>query len=538
MRTVAAGPLRTDTGAGELANRSNALYLLRRRQELLAPLRALIELTTILATDEALERSADVHSDLLAVRRTAREMSGRVRREFNPRGADLGILHKLVDHDLRNKLAIIIGYADELCSNAPIDQLESFRPAFDEVRRFGHRILSLVERTALQLQAVEGDGPIIDDVQPYLDRLVIGDFDPGPALEASPKPGRILIAEDNEVVRSMIGKHLKGMGHAVVTVGNGREADSKLRNQIFDLVLTDIDMPVTNGFELIAAIKANDRLRDLPVIVLSGHSDLDAVARCITLGAEDYLPKPFNTAILRARVETCLNKKRLLDQSKQERRRHKELLYSIMPGPIVEELSRTDTVCPINRDGVAVLFADIVGFTTYCDLHQDRPDLVLDQLRRLFESWEQASANLKVQKIKTIGDAFMGAAGLLEEADNPVLDCVRLGIEMIRRTRELADDQGRRLGFDLRVGVHLGPVVAGVLGRSQALFDLWGDTVNVAARLESHGVAGAVNLSDTAWSFVEQQIVGESRSTRLLKGKAEPTEIIHLDPDQIKISLM
>lgn len=289
---------------------------------------------------------------------------------------------------------------------------------------------------------------------------------------------------------------------------------------------------------MIAGIQANEKLRGLPIIVLSGHGELDDVAHCISLGADDYLPKPFNREILHARVEACLEKKRLRDHAEQERRRHKELLHSIMPRSIVEELSRNDSVRPIHRDGVAVLFADIVGFTPYCDRHQNQPEIVLEHLRRLFEIWEHSAIGLRVQKIKTIGDAFMAAAGLLEDADNPVLDCVRLGLDMIRRTRDLADESGQPLGFDLRVGVHIGPVVAGVLGRRQAMFDLWGDTVNTAAHLESHGQTGCVNVSGTAWSFVEGLICGETRSVCSLKGKANAVDVIHLHVDDIEVRLM
>ena len=516
-------------------NRTAALFLLRRRQELLAPLRALIELTAALARDEAVIAAEDARADLAVIRRSVRELFARVRRELRPGRDDLEALARALGHDLRTPLAVIINYGDELGERADELGLADLRPDFEQIVGLGRRALALIDRSVAQLRSAELDGDA-EKVEPYLERRQAG---AGPArVEPSPRPGRILVAEDHEEIRAMICQYLTAMGHTVVAVSNGAEARAKLQNQDFNLVLTDIAMPVADGFELIQAIKGSEKekLRDLPIVVLSAQDDLDQVVRCIALGAEDYLPKPFNAVILRARVESCLAKKRLNDQIKQERHRYKELFHSILPGPVADELSRTNAVRPVNRDGVAVLFADIVGFTTYCDVHQDRPEVVLDHLRRLFESWELECAKRRVQKIKTIGDAFMAAAGLGDESDNPVFDCVRLGLDMIRQTRDLCDERGRRLGFDLRVGVHVGPVVTGVLGWKQIAFDLWGDTVNVASRMESHGRPGCVNLSDAAWSFVDQRITGESRSTSLLKGKAEPMGLVHIDVDHHELT--
>jgi class 3 adenylate cyclase len=183
---------------------------------------------------------------------------------------------------------------------------------------------------------------------------------------------------------------------------------------------------------------------------------------------------------------------------------------------------------------VAVLFADIVNFTAYCDQLRAEPERVVEHLRRMFETWEVMAQECDVEKIKTIGDAFMAASGLLNHPANPVLSCVKLGLRMIHYVQSLTDADDAPLGFDLRVGIHVGPVVSGLLGRRQSLFDLWGDTVNVASRLESHGKAGCVNLSAEAWKDLAGLLDGETRGKSHLKGKPDLVEIIYLDPAKIR----
>ena len=288
-------------------------------------------------------------------------------------------------------------------------------------------------------------------------------------------------------------------------------------------------MPGANGFEVIDHLKSNPLTCDIPVVVISGHGELDGIAYCIKRGAEDYLPKPFNLSILKARVDTCLEKKRLRDRHQLQLQRYDELLHAILPGPIVAELAQSNTVRPRRHEEVAVLFADVVGFTAYCDRLRDRPEVVVQHLRQLFEIWEEILGRSGVQKIKTIGDALMGAAGLLEYVENPVLNCVDAGLEMILATQALIDG-GEPVGLNLRVGIEIGPVVAGVLGRKQSLYDLWGDTVNVAARIESRAGRAASTSAPGAWHRVAHLFHSKGNSTCILKGKPDPIEIVHLCP--------
>jgi class 3 adenylate cyclase len=261
--------------------------------------------------------------------------------------------------------------------------------------------------------------------------------------------------------------------------------------------------------------------------MISALTEIVSIARCVEMGADDFLCKPFNSVLLDARINGCLEKKHFrdreasyLEQIQRERARADELLHVILPGPVVQELKSNKRVQPRRHENVAVMFCDIVGFTPYCD--HNRPEDVVAYLQELTEGWEQIVLGHGVEKIKTIGDAMMAAAGLLQACADPVLACLRCGLEMIGQAR------CSEPGWKLRVGIHAGPVVAGVIGSRQFLYDLWGDTVNTAARMESNGVPGKVVLSGTAWRQVADKCRGESLGMLPIKGKGH-MELMRFD---------
>ncbi len=238
------------------------------------------------------------------------------------------------------------------------------------------------------------------------------------------------------------------------------------------------------------------------------------------MGAEDYLTKPFNFVILRARIGACLEKKRLRDKEalylqeiEKEKKRADDLLHVILPDEVAHELKTTHHVKPRRHENVAVMFCDIVGFTKYCD--QRQPEEVIPALQSLFETFETIASRHEVQKIKTIGDSFMAVAGLLQSVKNPVLNCVQCALEMIKVAQE------SEALWHMRAGIHVGPVVAGVVGHRQFLFDIWGDTVNIASRIEVSGIPDTIDLSRTAWDKIAEQSIGESLGNVPIKGKGE-----------------
>ncbi|MDJ0950365.1 MAG: adenylate/guanylate cyclase domain-containing protein [Alphaproteobacteria bacterium] len=343
-------------------------------------------------------------------------------------------------------------------------------------------------------------------------------------------PPAILVVDDNEDNRFMLTERLKREGYDEVAVAeDGHHALDMLVERPFDLVLLDVMMPDMNGFEVLERIKSDTRLRNIPVIMISAADETENVIRCIDLGAEDYLPKPFNKSLLRARVGACLEKKKLRDQEaayleriSAERKRADELLHAMLPHDIVMELKSTNAVKPRRYENVAVLFCDVVEFTRYCDAHD--PEEVVSRLQTLIDALEDVTARNGLEKIKTVGDAFMATAGLIGHVDQPALAGVQCGLEMVAATERLGN------GWQVRVGVHAGPVVAGVIGRQHYMYDLWGDTVNVATRIAEAAEPGGVVVTGETWIALGNRFRGTSRGFVDLKGKGS-VELIQCQAD-------
>lgn len=338
---------------------------------------------------------------------------------------------------------------------------------------------------------------------------------------------KILVVDDIPRNVRILRDRLVKEGYQVIEAGNGEEALEKVNRESPDLILLDIIMPNMDGYQVLEHLKADETTRHIPVIVISAVDQIESAAKCIELGAEEYLFKPFNSVILKARVRACLEKKKWHDQEKlylhqieEEKKRSDDLLHVILPNNIVEELKSTHKVKPRRHGEVSVLFCDIAGFTPYCD--ENDPEKVISNLDELTVVFEDLTLSYGLEKINSIGDQFMAACGLRGQIENPVLNCVKCALEMIDSA------QRSTANWKVRIGIHVGSVVSGVLGRRKFLFALLGDTVNVAERMQSHGLVGSVNVSKTAWEKISGLCYGESRGLMPIKGKGK-MEVFRVD---------
>ena len=249
---------------------------------------------------------------------------------------------------------------------------------------------------------------------------------------------------------------------------------------------------------------------------------MDSVVRCIELGAEDYLPKPFNPILLRARLGACLEKKRLRDREQEylelitrEREKADSLLLNILPAAIAQRLKAGETPIADRLEDVTVLFADIVGFTHLAS--HTPPDDVVGLLNTIFSSFDQLAEEYGLEKIKTIGDAYMVVGGLPTYRPNHAHALADVALAMCTVTSEIEAKYGSSL--QIRIGMHTGPVVAGVIGRKKFAYDLWGDTVNIAHRMQATGEPGRVHTTHAVQERLQAHFTFTERGDIEVKGQ-------------------
>ena len=293
-------------------------------------------------------------------------------------------------------------------------------------------------------------------------------------------PARLLVADDNKVNRLLLTRNLELLGHTVASAENGRVALEMLRRERFDVVLLDMEMPELDGFAVLEAMKGDLALRDTPVIVTSSLEGLDHVVRCIELGAEDYLPKPVNPVLLRARLAASLEKKRLRD-------RQKELLRRFATPEVAADLEQSGFALGGRRVHATVMFADIRDFTPLAEAQP--PEETIELLNNWYALMFDAISGQGGIVTLMVGDGLMAVFGAPLPVDGHAERAVRAAQEMIElvalfdRERVAAGKAAIRIG----VGIASGEMIAGYAGtKARATYTCIGDIVNLASRIESH----------------------------------------------------
>jgi adenylate cyclase len=344
---------------------------------------------------------------------------------------------------------------------------------------------------------------------------------------ATELPG-ILIVDDNEDNRYTLQLLLESDGHErISSAAGGNEALALIEKERFSLVLLDLMMPDLNGDEVLKVIKSDPDKRDIPVVMISADTDAEKVSQCIELGADDYLPKPFNPTILRARIGAALRRHSLraleneyVGKVESEKRHSENLLRNILPAEIVTRLRNGESNIADHFDDATVIFADVVGFgkiTARMKAYE-----IVACLNQLFSEFDRLAEEVGIEKIKTIGDNYMAVCGLPTPRSNHARLAAKFALDMVAATARLRSRLP--VPFTIRVGLHSGPVMAGVIGTRKFAYDVWGDTVNIAARLEAASAPNRVLASATTmkslgseYSFDGPHKV-ESKEGRVLEG--------------------
>jgi adenylate cyclase len=290
----------------------------------------------------------------------------------------------------------------------------------------------------------------------------------------------ILVVDDNRMNRLMLARNLEQQGHRVLFAENGRLAMEMLQNQAPDLVLLDIEMPEMDGYQVLEQMGGDPHWRDIPVIMISAVEEMDSVVKCIEMGAADYLTKPFNPVLLKARVDASLEKKRLLDEQR-------ELFRKFATDEVAEELLNSGFSLSGRLIEATVLFCDIRSFTTLAE--SQAPDDTIELLNAYYTLIIDATVSEGGIVSLMAGDGVMSIFGAPLPREDHRQQSVQAALQMIELIDLFNQEQAllRRAPIAIGIGIASGPVIAGFVGtQRRATYTCIGDTVNLASRLETH----------------------------------------------------
>jgi class 3 adenylate cyclase len=326
----------------------------------------------------------------------------------------------------------------------------------------------------------------------------------------------LLVVDDNKVNRLLMRRSLELQGHRVALAENGRVALEVLKRESFDLVLLDMEMPEVDGFQVLEQMVADTQLRELPVIVTSSLEGIANIVRCIELGADDYLGKPVNPVLLKARIDSSLEKKRLRDQQKA-------LVRRFATSEVAQDMATSGFALGGRRITGTVMFCDIRGFTALVE--SESPEAIIELLNTWYTlMFEAINGNGGVVN-QMIGDGLMALFGAPQPLDDAGGCAVRAALEMIEMIELFNADRqaAQRPPIRIGVGIATGDVVAGYTGtQARATYTCIGDAVNLAARLEAHTKVAqrAVLIDATTRAALGDGTAIEELGEVPLKGKA------------------
>jgi adenylate cyclase len=335
---------------------------------------------------------------------------------------------------------------------------------------------------------------------------------------------------------------LRSAGYSdISSTQNPTEVVDLHRKNRYDLILLDLKMPEMDGFQVMEGLKCIESEGVLPVLVITAQPN--EKLRALNVGALDFLTKPFDIAEVLARVKNLLQVRllnleaqKLYQQVLAEQDLSEMLLHNVLPQAIADRLKGRSklTADHLNQAivdsyaNVTVLFADIVGFTAFSQVVS--PEVMVSVLNDLFTRFDRIAEHRGLEKIKTIGDCYMAAAGLPVVVPDHADRAAHMSLDMLVAIEDFNASSQHPL--NIRIGISTGAAVAGVIGKSKFFYDLWGDVVNTASRMESHGTAGRIQLSEATREALTEPFSLEYRGVIEVKGKGEMSTWFLNNPTQ------
>ena len=341
------------------------------------------------------------------------------------------------------------------------------------------------------------------------------------AARTLPCRGLVLIVDDEPANRELLRDPLEVHGYEIVEAENGEQALEKVAQRPPDVILLDVMMPRMDGYEVCRRLKKDARTTPIPILMVTALSERMERLMGIAAGANDFLTKPVDLQELALRVGHAAHSKRLFDQLQAEQANTERLLLNTLPRLIAERMKKGEVNIADQHPDVTVLVADLVGFTTLTA--RIGPDQVVYLLNEIFSGFDMLAEKYGLEKIKTIGDAYMAAGGIPLPRSDHAEAVAQMALDLQEEIERF--NLAYNTSIHLRIGISTGPVVAGVIGRRKFTYDLWGDTVNLACRLESLGQAGTILVSESAYERLEHKFRFDGSRSIEIKGRGK--EIVH-----------
>ena len=358
-----------------------------------------------------------------------------------------------------------------------------------------------------------------------------------------PNKPALLIVDDTPTNLEILVDFFADSGFEVYIASSGEQALNQVPEVRPDLILLDVMMPGIDGFETCRRLKASVETKEIPVIFMTALSETADIVKGLTVGAVDYVTKPIKQEEVLARVNTHVTIRQLqrrlaennksLEQEIVERKRTEKalhiyserleeaeketwrLLLNVLPESVAKKLKHNTGIIAESFPNVSVLFADIVNFTELSSQHE--PEEIVKILNELFSAFDALVEQHALEKIKTIGDAYMVVGGAPNPRPDHAQAIAELALEMLEAVAH--SNEKNQTNYAVRIGVNSGPVVAGIIGTKKFSYDLWGDTVNVASRMESHGLPKEIQVSGRTYELLNDHYVFEDRGEINIKGK-------------------
>jgi adenylate cyclase len=511
-------PLKEGRDQGLDASRNPKAFLSRLRHELRTPLNAMIGYSEMLLEEAAERGQADFIPDLQKIHTASSQLLARVNDSLDPARLEAGQLAPDLEtsganlhHTLRTPLNAIIGYCEMLLEDAADRGPEDFIPDLRKIHLAAQRFLALLD-DLVKVSSIMKPGESGLDRQasdPSARSPEAGtEVRPLGAIEPDTEPtahGSLLVVDDQELNRDLLSRRLARQGYRVAVAADGRQALAMITTQPFDVVLLDIMMPGLSGLDVLRTLRARYSAADLPVIMATARDQSSDIVEALTLGANDYVTKPFDFPVVLARLHTQLSLKRAMDEiqrlAKQLELRN-QFIRATFGRYLTDEVvaSLLDSPEGLRLGGeqrqVTILISDLRGFTSLSG--GLAPEQVVTILNRYLGTMSEVIMQYQGTIDEFMGDTIFVIFGAPVWREDHAQRAVACAVAM-QLAMDVVNQQNRRDGLpavEMGIGVNTGQVVVGNIGsHKRAKYGVVGAPVNLTSRIESYTVGGQILIS-------------------------------------------